>query len=418
MNNPFFDPAPTTGIPPFDQIEFRHYREAFDYGFAEHNAEVNKIITTTESPTFENTVEALERSGAQLERVAKVFFIFTSANTTEEIQTLEMEVASEFAVHHGKIWSDPELFVRVKAVVEGNENFEGEQLQLMNETYKAFVRAGAELNEKDRDRVNAINEKLAGLTTEFGQNVLKDTNGFELVLDEGDDLSGLPDFVLNMGKAEAELRDKPGKYVFTISRSSITPILQYADKRERREQIYKAYTACGTSRSDNHVIIQSVVSLRDQRSKLLGFQSHADFMLDNRMAKTPEAVSELLDQVWAPCQNRVAEEAKDLQARIQEGGGNFELAPWDWWYYTEKIRQERFDLDDDEVKPYFQLNRVRDGAFEVAGKLYGLVFKPRPDLPVYHPDVVAYEVTEADGSLIGYFFLIFSCARPSEVGHG
>ena len=415
MSNPFLKPLPETGIPAFDQIEFEHYREAFDLGFAEHLAEIEAIINNPEPATFSNTVEAMERSGRQLRRVVSVFWNLTSSDTNEKIQALEMEVVPEYAVHHGKISSNPALFARIKAVVDGGENLKGEEKQLLDETYQSFVRAGAELTDTNRERVNAISAELAGLTTEFGQNVLKDTNEFELVLEAGEDIAGLPDFVLEMGKAEAEARDKPGKYVFTTSRSSITPFLQYAEKRDRREQIYKAYTECGTRGTDNHPIIQRVVSLRSERAKLLGFQSHADFMLDDRMAKTPEAVTNLLDQVWAPCQKRVAEEAADLQAYIQDDGGNFELESWDWWYYTEKVRQGRFDLDEEEVKPYFRLEHVRDGAFDVANKLYGIVFKPRPDLPVYHPDVVAYEATEADGTLIGYFLFDFFM-RPSKRG--
>ncbi len=415
MSNPFLEPLPDTGIPAFDQIEFRHYREAFDLGLIEHNLEIEAIINNPEPATFDNTVEAMERSGSQLRRVVSVFWNLTSSDTNDELQSLEMEVVPEYTAHFGKITSNPALFERIKTVLNGDEVFEGEKKQLLDETYRSFVRAGAELENVDRERVNVISEALAGLTTEFGQNVLKDTNEFELVLEKDEDLAGLPDFVLDMGKAEAEARDKPGKYVFTTSRSSITPFLQYAEKRDRREQIYNAYTQCGTRGSDNHAIIQQIVSLRHERAGILGHASHADFMLDDRMAKTPDAVTNLLDQVWQPCQKRVAEEAADLQTRIQEDGGNFALEPWDWWYYTEKVRQDRFDLDEEEVKPYFRLENVRDGVFDVANKLYGIVFKHRADLPVYHPDVVAYEVSEADGSLIGYFLFDFFM-RPSKQG--
>lgn len=415
MSNPFFEPFTETGIPAFDEIEFKHYREAIDRGFSEHDEEIAAIIANPEAPSFVNTVEALERSGELLRRAFNVFWNMASSDTTEELQALEREVEPAYAVHQGRITSDPDLFKRIKAVVEGSEALAAEQRQLLDETFKDFVRAGAELPDGDRARVNAINERLALNITQFGQNVLKDTNDFELVLEAGEDLSGLPDFVLAMAAAEAETRDMPGKFVFTISRSSITPFLQYADRRELRETIYRAYTKCGVSGIDNHPIINDTVSLRAERARLLGFATHADFMLDDRMAKTPEAVRGLLDQVWIPCQKRVAEEAADLQARIEADGGNFSLEPWDWWYYTEKVRQERFDFDEEAVKPYFRLENVRNGVFEVAKKLYGITFKRRSDVPVYHPDVEAYEVNEADGALIGYFLFDFFM-RPSKSG--
>ena len=405
--NPFFEPLSETGIPDFQAIEFEHYREAFDRGFAEHHDEIVAIVENPEAPDFVNTIEALERSGAQLRRVSAVFFNLTSSDTTPDLQALELSIVPEYTAHHNRITSNTALFDRVRAVKEGDETLAGEQLRLLNETYRSFVRAGAELDADGRQRANAISEELAGLVTEFGQNVLKDTNEFELVLKDADDLAGLPDFVLNAASAEAESRGKPGQFVFTISRSSITPFLQYADRRELREKIYRAYTSCGTSSVDNQPIIQRIVALRAERAGLLGFATHGEFMTDDRMAGTPTAVRELLDQVWAPCQQKVAQEAADLQARIQLEGNNFELAPWDWWYYTEKIRKERYDLDEEELKPYFRLENVRDGVFDVARKLYSITFHERPDLPVYHPDVVAYEVREADGELIGYFLFDF-----------
>ena len=415
MGNPFFEPETPTGIPAFDKIEFAHYREAFDRGFAEHDEEIAAIVANPEPATFQNTIEALETSGKTLGRVAAVFWNLTSSDTSDEMQQLEMEVVPQHTAHFNRITSNQALFERVKAVVEGEETLQAEQLQLLNETHRRFLRAGADLEESARARANAISEEIAGLLTQFGQNVLADTNAYELVLEEGDDLAGLPAFVLSAARSEAESKGYEGKYVFTISRSSITPFLQYAESRDLREKIYRAYTRCGADRTDNKPLIQQIVKLRAERAQLLGFATHADYMCDDRMAKTPEAVRGLLDQVWAPCQAKVAAEAADLQARIQADGGNFELAPWDWWYYTEKIRQERYDLDEEAVKPYFRLENVRDGAFDVARKLYGIEFKARPDLPVYHPDVTAYEATEADGTLIGYFLFDFFM-RPSKRG--
>ena len=414
MSNPFYEPLPDSGVPRFDLIETSHFLETFERGFTDQNAEILSIIEKPESPTFMNTVEALERTGALLDRVGAVFWNLTSSDTDDELQALEMSLSPRLAAHNSKIYSNPALFKRIKAVVDGEETLQSEQIQLLNETYQSFVRAGAELDEGQRQRVNSISEELAGLRTQFGQNVLQDTNDFELVLNEGDDLSGLPDFVLSAAKSEAESRGKGGQYVFSISRSSITPFLQYADKRELREQIYNAYTHCGDTTTDNQPILKQIVALRAEKAGLLGFDTHADFMLDNRMAKTPENVRGLIDQVWEPARKKVLKEAEDLQKLIQQEGGNFEVEPWDWWYYTEKIRKERFDLDEEDVKPYFELGRVRDGAFEVARKLYGISFKSC-DVPVYHPDVEAYEVTEADGSKLGVFLFDFYM-RPSKRG--
>ena len=413
--NPFFQRLPESGVPDFNAIKFEHYREAFDKGFMEHDEEIKAIVDNSNSPTFINTIESFERSGALLRRVGAVFFNLTSSNTTKELQALEREIMPKYAAHHNQITSNAELFKRIKAVKEGNETLSGEAFQLLAETHREFVRAGAELDDRKRKRVNAITEELAGLLTEFSQNVLKDTNEFEMILDEPADLAGLPNFVLKAASTEAAARGHSGKYAFTISRSSITPFLQYADSRELRERIYRAYTSCGTTSVDNKPIIQRIVRLRAERAGLLGFPNHGEFMADDRMAGTTSAVKKLLDQVWKPCQQKVAKEAADLQQRIREEGNNFELAPWDWWYYTEKIRKERYDLDEEELKPYFRLESVRDGVFEVARKLYGITFHERTDLPVYHPDVVAYEVNEDDGGLIGYFLFDFFM-RPSKRG--
>lgn len=415
MTNPFLVPLPATGIPQFDQIQFAHYREAFDRGFAEQDSEIAAILANPEAPTFANTVEALERSGALLKRVDAVFWNLASSDTNDSMQALELEISGEEAAHHNKIFANAELFARVEAVNAQGEDLQSEQQKLLAETHKSFVRRGAQLEHKDKQRVSEIGEELAGLQTQFGQNVLQDTNEFELVLDSAEELAGLPDFVLQAAQAEAETRGHPGKYAFSISRSSITPFLQYADNRELRQKMYQAYTQCGVSKTDNHALIPQIIRLRTEKAKLLGFDSHGDYMLDNRMAGTPGAVQDLLDRIWKPCQERVAKEAADLQERIQQEQGSFTLEPWDWWYYAEKVRAERFDLSEEEIKPYFQLENVRDGAFEVARKLYGIEFVPQPDLPVYHPDVTAYAVNEADGTLIGYFLFDFFM-RPSKRG--
>jgi peptidyl-dipeptidase Dcp len=420
MSNPFFNEWDTPfGIPPFEQIKNEHYLDAFDRAFSDHNTEIDEIAGSDAVPTFENTIEALERSGKLLHKVAGVFFNLTSSNTDDELQAIQMEISPRLAVHTGNLYNNQALYAKVKSIYEARADLELEpdQLQLLEETNTSFVRAGAALDDAARSSVQAMDEELAGLRTSFGQNILKDTNEFELVLDSKEQGAGLPVSVLQAALGEGEQRGKPGKYVFTISRSSITPFLQFAEDRELREKIYHAYTHCSNNDNENanHDILKTIASLRARRAKLLGFDSHAHYMLDARMAKTPEGVTNLLDKIWTPAKKKVTDEAADLQEKIQEEGGNFTLAPWDWWYYTGKVRSERFSFDEEEVKPYFKLENVRDGAFAVATRLYGITFDEVADLPQYHPDVKGFEVKDADGSLIG-LFLVDYFMRPSKRG--
>jgi peptidyl-dipeptidase Dcp len=420
MSNPFFSQWGTPfGIPPFDQIRDEHYLEAFDRAFAEHDLEIDEISSNAAAANFENTIEALERSGKLLHKVAGVFFNLTSSNTNDDIQAIQMEISPRWAVHSGKLYNNQALFSRVQAVFQQKDglDLEPDQLQLLQDTNTSFVRAGAALGEKERSGVQALDEELAGLRTKFSQNILKDTNEFELVLDSKEQGAGLPESVLQAALGEGQQRGKRGKYVFTISRSSITPFLQFAEDRELREKIYHAYTHCSNNDNEyaNQSILTKIASLRVRRANLLGFESHASYMLDDRMAKTPEGVTTLLDKIWAPAKKKVEVEAADLQAKIQDEGGNFTLAPWDWWYYSGKVRSERFSFNEEEVKPYFKLENVRDGAFAVATKLYGITFEEVFDLPKYHPDVKGFEVKDADGSLIG-LFLVDYFMRPSKKG--
>ncbi|WOJ92792.1 M3 family metallopeptidase [Congregibacter variabilis] len=415
MSNPFFEPLADTGIPDFSAIRFEHYREAFDRGFAQQQDEIHAIASNPEAATFANTLEALENSGSLLTRVENVFWNLASSDTTAELQALECEISPQASAHRSAIYTNAQLYARVRTVRDAQESLSAEQEQLLEKTRRRFVRAGAELADTQRSRVSAITEQLAVLCTRFGQNVLRDNNAYALVLSHEEDLAGLPDYVIEMGRNDAGARDMTDACVFTLSRSSITPFLQYADNRALREEIYRAYSSCGTRNVDNRPLISEIVALRNERAQLLGFESHADFMLDHRMAKTPSAVRDLLDQVWQPCQEQVTSEATALAACAGLSSEE-ELAPWDWWYYTEKLRQERFDLDPDEMKQYFKLENVRDGVFEVANKLYGIVFRERSDLPVYHPDVQVYEATEADGTLIGYFLFDFYMRTSKRSG--
>jgi peptidyl-dipeptidase Dcp len=418
--NPFFENWDTPfGIPQFDQIKTEHYIPAFEQAMREHLEEVSVIAENQSPASFDNTIEALELTAATLNRVAAVFFNLTSSDTSDALQEIEMDIMPRYAAHQSSILTNSQLFSRVESVFNTKDSLAltDEQHRLLEDTYQRFVRAGAALTEEDRNAVRTMDEQLSRLATTFGQNVLKETNDFELVLDKPEELAGLPDSVLAAASREAVEKGHEGKFVFTISRSSITPFLQFSERRDLREKIYTAYVRCADNGNehDNNAIALEISSLRAKRAKLLGFDSHAHFMLDDRMAKTPESVQNLLSELWQPAGKKVRVEADDLQSRMQEEGGNAKLAPWDWWYYTEKIRAERYDLDDKEVKPYFELENVRDGAFHVANRLYGLTFTPCNDLPTYHEDVQAYEVKDADGSLIG-LFLVDYFMRPSKRG--
>jgi len=420
MTNPFFETWDGPfGMPPFDRISPEHFFPAFERGFADHNQEINAITANPEAPTFANTIEAMDFSGKLLTKVAHVFFNLTSSHTSDEIQAIETEIVPRLTVHNTSIVMNADLFARVDAVNEARENLSltSEQAKLLEETHKSFIRAGAALTPETRKAVADLDEELARLTTTFGQNVLKDTNDFELVLDAGDDLKGLPQSTCDAAAQEAKVRGHDGKYVFTISRSSFTPFLQFAENRELREKMYHAYTKCSDNGNehDNKKTLAKISSLRARRAKHLGFPSLAAYSLDDRMAKTPEAALGLLKDLWAPTSKKVRHEADDLQAMIQNEGGNFTLAPWDWWYYAEKVRAERYDLDPDEVKPYFELGNVRDGAFYAAKRLYGLTFERRTDLPLPHPEAQSYEVKDKEGRHIGVFIADYHM-RPSKRG--
>jgi peptidyl-dipeptidase Dcp len=418
--NPFLDSWDTPfGVPDFSKIKNEHYQPAFEQGFREQLAEIEQIANDPNTPTFKNTLEALEASGSLLDRVSAVFYNLTGSDSSTELQALESIINPAHVAHTSKIRTNVLLFGRIKAVYDSRDRLglDNDQRSLLEETYNAFVRSGAALPEQARASVNAINEALSRLATQFGQNVLNATNAFKLVLEKEEELAGLPDSVLVAAASEAESQGLPGKYVFTTSRSSVTPFLKFAQRRDLREHIYKAYTSCADNNdgNDNKDIILETIRLRAERAKLLGFQSHADYMLDDRMAKTPAAARELLTALWTPALHKAREEAGELQDCIQREGGNFQLEPWDWWYYTEKLRAERYDLDEESVKPYFKLDNVREGAFQVANRLYGISFTPRPDIPVYHPEVTAYEVRDGDGSLIG-IFLVDYFMRSSKRG--
>ena len=416
MSNPLLESWDTPyQLPPFDRIKPEHYLPAFKVAFAEQRDAIEVIATNPETPTFANTIEAIETSAPLLERISPVFFALLSSTSSEELRAIQSEVAPMNSAHMSKIYGHPLLFTRVQQVKDQpDQTLTSEQQQLLDETHKRMIRQGAALGGEEAKRVEEIDHRLASLQTKFGQNVLVDANDFELIL-EASDLTGLPDSIRKAAANEAASRDKPGKYVFTISRSSFTPFMQYSERRDLREQMWLAYTHCSnrSNERDNKQVAEEIASLRAERAHLMGYKTHADFILDDRMAKSPDRVSSLLDSIWAPAKAKVQEEADTLQNNIQAGGDNFKLAPWDWWYFTEKERKSRFDLDAEVVKPYFQLERVRDGAFQVATNLYGITFTEVTDLELYHPAAKAFEVREANGDLIGLFITDYFL-RPSK----
>ena len=419
MSNPFFEEWQTPyGIPPFDRIDDQHFGPAFNQGFEVQLEEINAITANPDSPTFANTVEALEVSGSLLDKVAGVFFNLASSDTNPDRQALEMTVSEKWSNHTSDLYGNDALFTRIEHLYKARTTLElaPDQLRLPTDMYQNFVRGGASLASREKAEVRKLNAQLAQLETQFSQNILKDTNDFELILDR-EQLIGLPESVRAAAATEAEARGHSGGFAFTISRSSITPFLQFSEDRELRQHIYEAYTLCGDNdnEANNRGVLGEIAGLRQQRATLMGFETHADFMLDDRMAANPGNVHQLLDQIWTPAQQKVQQEAKDLQDQIQQAGQNFKLAPHDWWYYTEKLRAQRFDLSDNDIKPFFELSRVRDGAFEVARQLFGISFSRINDLALYHPDVEAYAVTDANGSEIGLFLADYF-SRSSKRG--
>lgn len=398
-------------VPPFEKIQPEHYIPAFKAAMKAHNEEIDAIIKNEESPNFENTIAALALSGQDLGRVSSVFYNLNSANTNDEMQAVAEKVSPMLSAHSDNINMNPELFERIKEVYENRENFElnEEQAYILDNVYQSFVRSGANLSEEKKQELKDINKKLAQKTLTFGQNVLKETNSFKLVIDNKEDLAGLTESQIETAAKTAKDAGMEGKWVFTTQKPSMIPFLQNSEKRELREKLYKAYLNRGNNdnENDNNEILADVVQLRVKKAHILGYESYADYRLATRMAKKPEAVDELLNKLWAKALPAAKEEAKELQKMIDKEGKDFELASWDWWYYTEKLRKEQYNLEDSELRPYFQLEKVRDGAFDVANGLYGITFTQIDDIPLPHPDATAFEVKDKDGSHLGVLYMDF-----------
>lgn len=395
------------GIPPFDQIAPEHFKPAFDAALSAHVAEIEAIKGDDRAPDFDNVIGALERAGQQLTRVASVFYNLTGSHTNEALQAVERNMAPVLARHYNAIHLDPDLYAKVAAVWQKRDQLglDDEQARVLERYHTGFVRAGAALPPEQKKRLAEIGERLAMLGTQFAQNVLADEKDYELLLKDEADLAGLPDFLIDAAAQAARDRGHESGYAITLARSSIEPFLQFSTRRDLREAAFKAWSARGLrgGETDNRTLIVEMVKLRAERAAILGYENFAAYRLDDTMAGSPEAVLGLLDAVWTPAREQALREQAALQRLVAEDGQNFTLAPWDWRFYAERLRKAEFDLDEAEVKPYLQLEKIIEAAFHTAGRLFGITFTERHDLPLYHPDVRVWEVQDEQGRHVGLF---------------
>jgi peptidyl-dipeptidase Dcp len=403
--------------PPFERILPEHFGPAFEAAIAEHKTEIDTIAGNPDGETFANTIGALELAGRKLDRVASVFYNLAGSNTNDALQKVERDIAPVMARHSNEIVLNEKLFGRIRELNEQRDDLDlsPEEVRVLDRYHTRFVRSGANLGAEDKKRLAEINERLASLGTQFSQNVLADEKSYMLVLETEEDLAGLPDFLINAAAEAAKERGLAGKHVITLLRSSIEPFLQFSKRRELRETAWRAWISRGEHEgpTDNRPIAAEMVALRAERAKLLGFSSFAEYRLADMMAKTPKAALDLLQSVWRPAVRLAGREREALQKIVQSEGGNFKTAAWDWRFYADKRRKAEFDLDESAIKPYLQLEKTIEAAFDTASRLFGLKFTPRPDVPVYHSDVRAWEVTGQGGEHLGLFYGDYF-ARPSK----
>lgn len=409
--NPFLSEFETPyGTPDFDRIKVEHYEPAFLKGIEQQNEEIKAIVENPEEPSFENTIVALDNSGEILARVSGVFFALTEADTNDEMMALEAKIAPMLSEHSDNIFLNQDLYKRVAAVhaqeEAGKIQLTTEQHYLLDKYYKEFVRSGAGLDAQKQERLREINKQLSTLTIEFGNHVLADNNDYLLVVDKKEDLAGLPDAVIAGAAQEAKAHGKDGKWVFTLQESSRTPLLQYAQNRELRKNIYQAYTSLGNrgNANDNKEVLKKVLALRLEKAQLMGFNNFAEYQLADNMAKNPKNALDLLYGLWEYSIKNAKVEAAELQKIMDREGKGEKLEAWDWWYYAEKLRQEKYDLNEDAIKPYFSQEDVHNGLCTVVNKLYGITLTPCDSISVYNKDVKTYIVKDADGSLLGVFY--------------
>ena len=408
--NPFFSEFKTPyKIPPFELIQDEHYKPAFYRAMESHLNEVDAITSNIDSPSFTNTIIALEKSGKDLDVVSSTFFNLQSSNTNDIMDEIAAEIGPKLSGHYDAIYLNKELFNRVKSVYNTSSELDlnTEQLRLISEMYKDFIRSGAQLNEESMSVLTEINQELSSLTIEFDQNLLKETNeGYQLIISDVEQLDGLPKDIINQAKKLAQSEGHDGQWLFKPTRVSMYPFLTYSTQRDLRQKLYISYTKRGNNDNeyDNKAIAINIANLRLKRAKILGYASHADFVLDNTMAQTTDRVKDLLDRVWSPGLETAKKEAAEMQKMIEDEGDTFELAAWDWWYYSEKIRQLKYDFSEEEAKPYFSQAKVLQGAFDVATKLFDITFEERFDLPKYRENIRTFEVKDLEGNPIGVFY--------------
>ena len=407
--NPFFSEWKATfGTPPFEKIENEHFFPAYVEGIKQDSTEIAAIANNAEDPTFENTIEALEYTGELLTKVNNTFSNLNSANTNETMQSIAKEVAPLLSKHGDDIRLNEKLFQRVKTLYNRKDdlNLNEEQTILLEKYYKDFVRGGANLTDAQKEEFREINKKLSVFSIKFGENILKENNNFELVIENESELAGLPENVIAAATEAAKERGHEGMWAFTLHKPSLIPFLQYSEKRDYREKMFKAYINRGDNNDeyDNKKMLAEMASLRIKRANLLGYETHAHFILEQNMSKEPQNVYDLLNQLWKPALQVAKKEAYELQSMIFAEGENFKLQPWDWWFYAEKLKKQKYDLDDEELRPYFQLENVIAGVFDVSSKLFGITFEEKKNIQKYHEDVKVFEVKNDDGSHVGIIF--------------
>ncbi len=412
--NPFFTEWKTPyGIPPFEKIKNEHFIPAFELGMKQQKEAIQDVVNSSEQATFKNTIEAIENSGKLLSRVSSVFSNLRSANTSAELQKIATAILPKLSAHSDDINLNPLLFKRIEVVYKNrnSENLNVEQIRLVENYHKNFIRSGVKLDASKQERLRAINQEMSSLTLKFGDNLLTENNSFILVVSKQEDLKGLPESVIQAAREEANSRKLTDKWVFTLNKPSLIPFLQYSENRSLREFLYKGYLnrANNGNEFDNNDIISKIVNLRLERAKLLGYENHATFVLEDNMAKTPQRVFDLFDKIWNPALNRAMEEENDMyQLSKEENSGIEKIESWDWWYYAEKVRKNKYNLDEEELRPFFKLENVRDGIFWVCNQLYGIRFTEiKKDIPKYHPEVTVYQVDDNDGKLLGVLMMDF-----------
>jgi peptidyl-dipeptidase Dcp len=418
--NPFFGPYGTPlDAPPFQRIRDEHFLPAMKEGIRRQQEEVDAIANSSKAPTLANTLVALDASGHLLSEAGAVFGALQGANTNPALQAIAKEVAPLMAAHTDNIRLNEKLFARIRTLYERRAalKLSSEEEYLLEKTYADFVRGGALLGGAQKNRLRELNKELAILSLRFGENLLAETNDFKLVIERREDLAGLPPSVVAMAEETARQFKLPGKWVFTVQIPSMTPFLQYSTRRDLREKLHRAYFMRGDQGNarDNKALVRRIAGLRAEKAKLLGYPAHAHFVLEQNMAKTPNRVDAFLKRLWEPSLARAKDEVLAMQAIIDREGGGFKLASWDWWHYAEKLRQEKYALDDGALRPYFKLENVRHGIFTLCDRLYGLKFVERRDIPVYHPEVQVFEVLESDGRHLGLLYMDFH-PRPGKRG--